>query len=116
VTRRVFRPLKIDLKRGDRVVHKFFRTRGTVLAIGEKRMLIEFDNGDRQQLGSGGVRALSAKDLHPEERFTIGERVQHWQTGQFGRVELQNGDRVVMIPDDGGRREIAHARHLFHVK
>lgn len=116
MTRRIFRPLKTDLVPGDRILHRFFRTRGTVLALSESRLLVEFDNTDRQLLGAGGVRALGWSDLHPEERFTVGEKVQHWQTGQFGRVRLQSGDRVVMIPLDGGRQETCHARHLFHAE
>ena len=116
MTRRISRRLKTDLALGDRVLHRFFRTRGTVLALGESRLLIEFDNTDRQLLGAGGVRELRMSDLHPEERFMVGEKVQHWQSGQFGKVLQQTGDRVVMIPLDGGRRETCHAKHLFHAK
>lgn len=102
-----------EIAPGDRVFHRFFRSRGTVLATRKGMMLIEFDNTDRQLLTTASIRLLQASDLHPEERFMVGERVQHWQTGVRGVVRMQYGDRVVVVANDGGRRETCHAKHLL---
>lgn len=77
-------------------------------------MLIEFDNTDRQLLGSGSIQLLKKSDLHPEERFRVGERVQHWQTGAYGTVQAQHGDRVLVSMASDGRRELCRAKNLLH--